>query len=42
MQQYGIQAKQLWLNGNDQSTLNQYQNLMQGVYFNIQHVPFDT
>ena len=27
--------------GNDQSTLNQYQNLMQGVYFNIQHVPFD-
>ncbi len=41
MQQYGIQAKQLWLNGNDQSTLNQYQNLMQGMYFNIQHVPFD-
>ena len=41
VKQYGIQAKQLWLNGNDQSTLNQYQDLMQGVYFNIQHVPFD-
>ncbi len=41
VQQYGIQAKQLWLDGNDQSTLNQYQDLMQGVYFNIQHVPFD-
>ena len=41
VQQYGIKAKQLWLNGNDQSTLNQYQSLMQGVYFNIQHVPFD-
>ena len=41
VKQYGIQAKQLWLDGNDQSTLNQYQDLMQGVYFNIQHVPFD-
>ena len=41
VQQYGIQAKQLWLNGNDQSTLDQYKSLMQGVYFNIQHVPFD-
>jgi len=41
VKQYGIQAKQLWLNGNDQSTLNQYKDLMQGVYFNIQHVPFD-
>ena len=40
IKQYGIQAKQLWLNGNDQSTLNQYSDLMQGVYFNIQHVPF--
>ena len=36
----GSQAKQLWLNGNDQSMLNQYQDLMQGVYFNIRHVPF--
>ena len=41
VKQYGIQAKQLWLDGNDQSTLDQYQDLMQGVYFNIQHVPFD-
>jgi ABC-type branched-subunit amino acid transport system substrate-binding protein len=42
VQQYGIKAKQLWLNGNDQSTLDQYQSLMQGVYFNIQHVPFSS
>jgi ABC-type branched-subunit amino acid transport system substrate-binding protein len=41
VKQYGIPAKQLWLNGNDPSTLNQYQDLMQGVYFNIQHVPFE-
>jgi branched-chain amino acid transport system substrate-binding protein len=41
VKQYGIQAKQLWLNGNDVGTLKQYQDLMQGVYFNIQHVPFD-
>jgi branched-chain amino acid transport system substrate-binding protein len=28
------------LNGNDQSTLNQNQSLMQNVYFYIAHVPF--
>ena len=33
IQQYGIKAKQLWLNGYDQSVLNQYSNLMQNVYF---------
>ena len=41
VKQYGLQTKQLWLNGNDQSTLNQYSNLMQGIYFNIPNVPFD-
>jgi branched-chain amino acid transport system substrate-binding protein len=40
IQQYGLHITQLWLNGNDQSTLNQNKSLMQGVYFDIQHVPF--
>jgi ABC-type branched-subunit amino acid transport system substrate-binding protein len=40
IKQYGLQMTQLWLNGNDQSTLNQNQSLMQGVYFSIAHVPF--
>ena len=31
---------QLWFSGNDQSTLNTNQSLMQGVYFDIAHVPF--
>jgi ABC-type branched-subunit amino acid transport system substrate-binding protein len=39
IQQYGLKTAQLWLNGNDQTTLTQYKSLMQGVYFNIQHVP---
>ena len=40
IQQYGAHITQLWFNGNDQSTLNQNQSLMQGVYFGIAHVPF--
>lgn len=41
VQQYGYTGvKQLWLNGNDQPTLNQYQSLMQNVWFSIAHVPF--
>jgi ABC-type branched-subunit amino acid transport system substrate-binding protein len=40
IQQYGLHMTQLWLNGNDQSTLNQNQSIMQGVYFSIAHVPF--
>jgi ABC-type branched-subunit amino acid transport system substrate-binding protein len=40
IQQYGLKITQLWLNGNDQQTLNQNKSLMQGVYFDIQHVPF--
>jgi branched-chain amino acid transport system substrate-binding protein len=40
IQQYGLKTTQLWLNGNDQSTLNQNESLMQGVYFYTAHVPF--
>jgi ABC-type branched-subunit amino acid transport system substrate-binding protein len=40
IQQYGLKTSQLWLNGNDQSTLNQNQSLMQNIYFYIAHVPF--
>ncbi len=41
VQQYGLKIKQLWLNGYDQSLLNQYSNLMQGVYIDITGVvPF--
>jgi ABC-type branched-subunit amino acid transport system substrate-binding protein len=40
VQQYGHKTSQLWLNGNDKSTLLANKSLMQGVYFDIQHVPF--
>jgi ABC-type branched-subunit amino acid transport system substrate-binding protein len=40
VKQYGLHVTQLWFNGNDQQTLNQNQSLMQGIYFNISHVPF--
>ena len=40
IKQYGLKMTQLWFSGNDQSTLNQNQSLMQGVYFDISHVPF--
>jgi ABC-type branched-subunit amino acid transport system substrate-binding protein len=40
VQQYGLKASQLWLSGNDKSTLEANESLMQGVYFDIQHVPF--
>ena len=40
VQQYGLKTSQLWLSGNDQSTLVANKSLMQGVYFDIQHVPF--
>ena len=40
IKQYGLHMTQLWLNGNDQSTLNQNQSLMQGIYFSLAHVPF--
>ncbi|MGO8873091.1 MAG: ABC transporter substrate-binding protein [Acidimicrobiales bacterium] len=42
IQQYGLKIKQLWLNGYDQSLLNQYQSVMQGVYLNnTGSVPFE-
>ncbi len=39
IKQYGLHVKQLWLNGQDQATLDHYSNLVQGVYFLVQHVP---
>jgi hypothetical protein len=42
IQQYGLHIKQLWLNGYDQTLLNQYQSLMQNVYLiNTGSVPFE-
>ncbi len=41
IQQNGISMKQLWLNGYDRPTLQQYSSLMQGVYVSVQHVPFE-
>jgi len=41
IQQYGLKVHQLWLNGYDQSLLDQYSSLMQGVYLNVNgNVPF--
>ena len=38
----GCKIKQLWLSGYDQTLLDQYSNLMQGVYFNISGtVPYE-
>ncbi len=41
LQQYGVKGvHQLWLDGYDESTLHRYSSLMQGVYFIVEHVPF--
>jgi ABC-type branched-subunit amino acid transport system substrate-binding protein len=40
IQQYGLKATQLWLNGNDVPTLQANKTLMQGIYFATYHVPF--
>jgi ABC-type branched-subunit amino acid transport system substrate-binding protein len=40
IKQYGLNMTQLWFSGNDQSTLDTNQSLMQNVYFDIGHVPF--
>ena len=40
IEQYGLKATQLWYSGDDQSTLDQNQGLMQNVYFSTNHVPF--
>ena len=39
--QNGVSAKQVWLNGYDRSTLQQYASLMNGVTLSVQHVPFE-
>jgi ABC-type branched-subunit amino acid transport system substrate-binding protein len=42
IKQYGLNIKQLWLNGYDQSLLDQYSNILQGVYLDITGVvPFE-
>jgi branched-chain amino acid transport system substrate-binding protein len=40
IKQYGLKITQLWFNGNDAQTLAANKSLMQGIYFNISHVPF--
>jgi branched-chain amino acid transport system substrate-binding protein len=39
IQQYGLEVNQLWFNGYDQSVIDHYTNLMQGVYFFVPTVP---
>ncbi|HVA03106.1 MAG TPA: ABC transporter substrate-binding protein [Acidimicrobiales bacterium] len=39
--QNGLTMKQVWFNGYDRTTLAQYGSIMNGVYFGLQHVPFE-
>lgn len=39
IKQYGLEMHQLWLSGSDQSLINKYSNLIQGVYFMLESVP---
>ena len=39
--QNALTMHQLWLDGYDRSTLQQYSSIMNGVYFGVQHVPFE-
>lgn len=39
--QNGLSTKQVWLNGYDRTTLQQYAALMNGVTVEVQHVPFE-
>jgi ABC-type branched-subunit amino acid transport system substrate-binding protein len=39
--QNGLVMHQVWLNGYDRSTLQQYGSIMGGVYFGLEHVPFE-
>jgi branched-chain amino acid transport system substrate-binding protein len=39
--QNGLSMKQVWFNGYDRSTVAQYGSIMNGVYFGLQHVPFE-
>lgn len=41
IQQNGLSMHQVWLSGYDRSTLQQYGSLMNGVYFMLDHVPFE-
>ena len=41
IQQNGLSMHQVWLDGYDRGTLQQYSSLMSGVYVSIQHVPFE-
>jgi len=40
--QNGLTMKQVWFNGYDRGTLAQYASIMNGVYFGLQHVPFES
>jgi branched-chain amino acid transport system substrate-binding protein len=39
--QNGLTMHQVWFNGYDRATLQQYGSIMGGVYFGLQHVPFE-
>jgi branched-chain amino acid transport system substrate-binding protein len=39
--QNGLSIKQVWFNGYDRATVQQYGSIMNGVYFGLQHVPFE-
>jgi len=39
--QNGLTMHQVWLNGYDRGTLQVYSSIMNGVYFGLQHVPFE-
>jgi ABC-type branched-subunit amino acid transport system substrate-binding protein len=39
--QNGLTMNQIWFNGYDRATLSQYGSIMNGVYFGLQHVPFE-
>ncbi|HUY21149.1 MAG TPA: ABC transporter substrate-binding protein [Acidimicrobiales bacterium] len=39
--QNGLTMHQIWFNGYDRTTLQQYGSLMTGVYMGLQHVPFE-
>jgi branched-chain amino acid transport system substrate-binding protein len=39
--QNGLTINQVWFNGYDRTTLQQYSSIMQNVYMGVQHVPFE-
>ncbi len=39
--QNGLALHQVWLNGYDRATVQQYGSIMEGVYFGLQHVPLE-